>query len=161
MITRCGHAGDFEAVLPMMRKHRQQQQQHDPVLYQLHPDAEQRFRRWVGQKAEDPRSTLLVAEEDGRIIGFLTASVEKDPPMYQHAEFALVREWWVEPEFSSLGAAKALIDRAAAEFAAIGIGQIRFRTCAPDEDARALLSSCGFRSGACEMVMELQPRREG
>jgi ribosomal protein S18 acetylase RimI-like enzyme len=155
MTARVGNAGDFQAVVPMMLKHRRRQQGYDPALYELHPEAEQRFRRWIGEMAQDPRSMLLVAEEQGRIVGFLTATIEQDPPIYLRTEFALVREWWVEPEFRRRGAGEALIELAAAELAAAGIGQIRVRTGAPDDGARALLAQCGFRDGAREMVREL------
>ena len=157
MTTRVGNAADFQAVLPMMRKYRLRQEGFDPALYALHPDAEKRFRRWIGAVAEDPRATLLVAEEQGRIIGFLYATIEKNPPIYLHEEFALVREWWVEPELRRRGAGKALIDRAADELARAGVRQVRVRSAAGDEEARAVLHRCGFHMGACEMVKELNP----
>jgi L-amino acid N-acyltransferase YncA len=142
--------------MPLMRQYRLRQQQLDPALYELHPDAEQRFHRWVGQMAQDPRSRLLVAEERGQIIGFLYATMETDAPIYLHDEFALVREWWVEASFRRQGAGKALIDLAAAELAAAGVRQLRVRTAAPDRDAHALLQRCGFRPGASELVMDLR-----
>ena len=161
MTTRIGNAGDFQAVVPMMRQHRLRRRQRDPELDALHPDAEQRFRRWIGEMAQDPRATLIVAEEDGRIIGFLYATIEqREPPIFLHEEYALVREWWVEPPLRRHGTGKALIDHAVAELAAIDITQIRVRTAAADDELRSLLQHCGFRTGACEMVMELRPRRK-
>lgn len=156
MITRIGNAGDFQAVLPMMRQYRLRQQQLDPALYAPHPDAEGRFLRWAGEIAADPRAMLLVAEgDDGRLVGFLLATVSRDPPNYLHNEFALVREWWVEPAFRGKGVGRALIALAAAEYAAVGIAQIRVRTAGADDEARAVLKRRGFRLGGCEMVMEL------
>jgi GNAT superfamily N-acetyltransferase len=156
VITRVANTGDFEAVFPMLRQHRLRQQQLDPALYQLHPDAERRFLRWAGQVGEDPRSTLLVAEEQRRLIGFVYAVVESDLPIYLCEEFAVIREWWVEPPFRRRGVGRALIELAVAELAAVGVGQLRVRTAAGDADARALLGRCGFRAGACEMVKDLQ-----
>lgn len=69
----------------MMRQFRTRQQEFDPALYALRPDADQRFRRWIGEVTADPRATLLVAEEGGQTIGFLYATVEHDPPIYVHA----------------------------------------------------------------------------
>jgi GNAT superfamily N-acetyltransferase len=157
MITRIGNAGDFEAVVPMMRQHRQRQQHLDPALYELHPQAERRFRRWIGEMAEDPRSLLLIAEEEGRTIGFLYALLEKDPPIYLNDEYAIVREWWVEAAFRGRGVGKALVERAATELAAAGVPQLRVRIAATDQPLQATLARCGFRAGAAEMVMELTP----
>jgi GNAT superfamily N-acetyltransferase len=155
MITRVANTGDFQAVFPMLRQHRLRQQQLDPALYQLHPDAERRFLRWAGKVGEDPRSTLLVAEEQGRLIGFVYAVVERDLPIYLCEEFAVIREWWVEPPFRRRGVGRTLIELAVAELAAVGVGQLRVRTAAEDADARAVLARCGFRAGTCEMVKDL------
>ena len=59
--------------------------------------------------AEDPRATLVVAEEDGRVIGYLLATIERDLPIYVCEEYGIVREWWVEPAFRRRGVGKALI----------------------------------------------------
>ena len=158
MTTRSGNAGDFQAVLPMMRQHRLRQQQSDPVLYALHPGADRLFLQWIGQVAQDSRAALLVAEEVGRIVGFLYATVEKDPPIYLHADFGLVREWWVEPAFRGRGVGKALIRRAATDLAAAGIRLLRVRTAPDDDIAHVVLRQCGFREGSCELVMNLRPR---
>jgi RimJ/RimL family protein N-acetyltransferase len=157
MNTRAGHAGDFDALAPMLQEQRLRRRQRDPGLYEPHPDAERRFRRWAGEVAGDPRASLLVAEDQGRVVGFLLATVERDPPIYLHDEFGLVREWWVDPAHPD--AARALLRHAAADLAAAGIHQLRVRTAADEADARALLHGCGFVSGACEMVMPLRPRR--
>jgi GNAT superfamily N-acetyltransferase len=157
MITRLANPGDHDAIFPMLRQLRLRQQQLDPALYQLHPDAERRFLRWVGEVGEDPRTTLLVAEEQGQIIGFVYAVIERDLPIYLCEEFAVIREWWVEPPFRRRGVGRALIEMAIAELAAVGVGQLRVRTAAGDADARDLLGRCGFRAGTCEMVMGLQP----
>jgi len=157
MITRLANPGDHQALFPMLRQLRLRQQQLDPALYQLHPDAERRFLRWVGEVGEDPRTTLMVAEEQGQIIGFVYAVVEKDLPIYLLDEIAVIREWWVEPAFRRRGAGKALIDLALKEMAAVGVCQLRVRTAAGDTDARAVLGHCGFRAGTCEMVKDLQP----
>ena len=152
MITRVANTGDFQAVFPMLRQHRLRQQELDPALYQLHPDAERRFLRWAGQVGEDPRSTLVVAEEQGRLVGFAYAVVERDLPIYLCEEFAVIHEWWVEPAFRRRGAGSGLIEIAIAQLAAVGVCQLRVRTPAGDEDARAVLRRCGFRAGTCEMV---------
>src|SRR5688572_6721782 len=155
MTTRPGNAADFHAVVPMMQRHRLRQQALDPVLYAPHPDAESRFRRWIGEVMQDPRASLLVAEDQGQVVGFLYATIEKELPIYQHEEFALVHEGWVEPAVRGLGAGKALLERAAADLARAGVRQLRVRAAAGDEEARAVLQRCGFRTGACELVKEL------
>ncbi len=137
MTARTGNAADFFAVVSMMQQHRLRQEAFDAALYAPHPDAERRFRRWIGAVTEDPRSTLVVAEDEGRIVGFLYATIEKELPIYEQEEFALVREWWVEPAFHGREArVEAMIERTAAEFAlAVVVRQLRVRSAAGDEEA--------------------------
>jgi GNAT superfamily N-acetyltransferase len=155
MRTRVANTGDFEAVLPMMRQHRLGRQESDRGLYELHPDAEARFRRWLGRMGEDPRSVVLVAEEDGLAIGFVTVTIESDLPIYHIDEFAMVREWWVEPAYHNRGVGEALIRHAIELLARSGLRQVRVRTAAADTVERAVLERCGFRAGCTEMVMGL------
>lgn len=155
MRTRVANPGDFDAVLPMMRQHRLGRQQSDPGLYKLHPDAEIRFRRWLGRVGEDPRAVVLVAEEDGQTIGFVTVTIESEVPIYQIDEFAMVREWWIEPAYHNRGVGEALIRHAAELLARSGLRQIRVRVPAADTLERGVLERCGFREGCTEMVMGL------
>jgi ribosomal protein S18 acetylase RimI-like enzyme len=160
MITRMGNAGDFETVAPLMMAFRKHQEQLDPALYELHPDAGRRFRQWIGHMIEDPRAIFLVAKEEGQIVGFLAASIEEDLPIFLHGEFALVRQWWVEPQHRGRGAGKALLKHAASELAATGLSHLRVRT-APDDMAIAkILSHCGLRPCACESLLEFGPNNE-
>ncbi|HWW85373.1 MAG TPA: GNAT family N-acetyltransferase, partial [Vicinamibacterales bacterium] len=157
--TRLGNSGDFHSVIPMMRQRRHRREQHDPNFFRLRPDADECFRRWIGELAGDPRSMMVVAEEDGRIVGFLLASVDKAPPIYMHNEFGMVHEWWIDPDFQERGAGEALIDRATVELAKYGVRQIRICTPEPDGDARQSFERLGFRSVVREMVLELPNRR--
>ena len=159
MTTRLGNSGDFHSVVPIMRQRRHRRGQNDPSIFGLRPDADERFHRWIGKLADDPRSMMVVAEEDGRIVGFLPASVEKAPPIYLHNEFAMVHEWWIDPEFQERGVGKALIDRASIELARHGVCQIRICTPERDGDARESFERLGFRGVVREMVLELPDSR--
>jgi GNAT superfamily N-acetyltransferase len=156
--VRPGTSGDWAAVLPMLRKHRALHEEWDKALYALRPDAdaEARFKRWLGPAAEDPRALLLVMEnDDHRVIGFMTALVEKDVPIYVADEYAVIRDIWVEPAQRRHGAGKRLVEAAIAELSAMGLKQVRIRTAAANEPVRKMLLTCGFRVGTIDMVREL------
>ena len=157
MNVRLGTSGDWSAVLPMLRKHRALHEQWDKALYELRPDAETRFRRWLGPATEDPRAMLLVMENDDKcVIGFLTALVEKDVPVYVADQYAVIRDIWIEPAHRRRGAGKGLVEAAVAELAAMGLKQVRIRTAAANEPVRKMLLTCGFRVGTIDMVRELE-----
>jgi len=158
MTVRMGDAGDFAAIMPMMRAYRALHEGWDAPLYGLRPDADARFRRWLGPAVEDPRAMLVVGEEGGAIVGFLTAVVETDLPIYRCDEYAVVVAMWVEPASRRRGVATAMLDLAAREYAAIGIRQLRVRTAVANTAGRATLEQAGFRAATVDLLRELKPR---
>jgi ribosomal protein S18 acetylase RimI-like enzyme len=167
MNVRLGTSADWPAVLPMLRRHRALHEHWDAGLYALRPDAEERFKRWLGPASEDPRALLMVVEDDGggsgdsggggggALVGFLTALVEKELPMYVADEYAVIRDIWIEPAHRGRGLGKALVDAALRELDGMGLKQVRIHTAAANEPARKLLAACGFRVGTIDLVREL------
>jgi L-amino acid N-acyltransferase YncA len=85
----------------------------------------------------------------------MTVTIERDLPIYQTDEFAMVREWWIEPAYHNRGAGEALINHAAKLLGRSGLRQVRVRIAKPENTERAVLESCGFREGCTEMVKRL------
>lgn len=156
LTIRDGNGTDFGALLPMVHRSIDHLAAADPC-YRLRPDADARLRRWLGPVMEDPRGLLLIAEEEGAVAGFLAATVERTVPIFACDEYALVRLLWVEPPFRRRGVASALLDRAAAEYAAAGLTQLRIR--APDDEAPvAALEKVRFRRSTITYVRDLATR---
>jgi ribosomal protein S18 acetylase RimI-like enzyme len=161
MNVRIANAGDYVAVMPMMRHYRAMQEELDASLFALRTDAdaEARFRRWIGRTAEDPRAMLLVAEDAGQIVGFLSTMVETDPPIFRCDQYAVVLEFWVDPPHRRKGAGQMLVETAVKELAAMGLRQLRIRTAAGNEPARQMLAACGFRVGTIELVRDVEEEK--
>jgi GNAT superfamily N-acetyltransferase len=157
MRIRVGTSADLKRVAPLMKKYRALHTEWDAAQYALKPDADKIFQRWLGPVTEDPRSILILAEDDGRLVGYLTAIVEKDMPIFVCDEFALIKGLWVEPDVRGRGVARAMVHRACEEFTAMGMPQVRIRTAAPNHAGRKMLESCGFRVGTVDLLIELPP----
>jgi GNAT superfamily N-acetyltransferase len=155
MNVRVGLPADLVNVMPMLRHHHALHERWDRRRYALRPDADARFQRWLCAASEDPRALLFVAEENGRIIGFLAALVETDVPIYECDEYAIVFALWVEPAQRRRGAATALINLAAREYAAMGIKQLRIRTATANTAGRAMLERAGFAPATVDLIREL------
>ena len=158
MRTRVGTSADLKRVAPLMAKHRALHAEWDAAQFALKPDADKRFQRWLGPVTEDPRSILILAEQDdGRLIGYLAALVEKDVPIFVNDEYAVIKGMWVEPEMRHRGIATSMVRRACEEFAALGLPQLRIRTATANEAGRKMLESCGFRVATIDLLIELPP----
>jgi GNAT superfamily N-acetyltransferase len=117
----------------------------------------QRYEAWLPERARDPRSVFLVAQDASGpgIVGFLVATVEREIPIYRVSEFGFVHDMWVEPGARGRGLGRALVASAIERFRELGVPQIRLDTAMANEDARRLFATCGFRAAVMEMLTEL------
>ena len=125
----------------------------------MKPDAEKRFRQWLGPAMEDPRHAVFVAEEDGRLVGAIAVIVEQDLPIYDVDEYAVVRMLWVAPEHRGKGIAGRLLEHAAGEYGAMGLRQIRLAAAAGQDVEHHVAEKAGFRRAAVTYLRELKPGR--
>ena len=112
--------------------------------------------------ATSDRSVFLVAESEAatptqpaQLVGFLVATIEREIPIYRLEEFAFIHDLWVEPEYRHAGIARQMVMMAVDSFSQKGVKQIRLDTAAPNDAARRLFASCGFRLSSTEMLIEL------
>ncbi|MGD9690119.1 MAG: N-acetyltransferase family protein [Phycisphaerales bacterium] len=155
MLVRSATAADVPAVLPMVAAICALHEGLDPERYAMLPDVVARYERWLPQRATDPRSVFLVAEHEGRVIGFLVASIERNIPIYRLDEYAFIHDTWVEPGHRRRGVARELVREAVERFRALGVRQVRLETAGENEPARRLFASCGFRAGTIDMLRSL------
>lgn len=148
---------DIPQILPMVAKICQLHQQWDRAKYGFLPNPEQRYPQWLNRIIHRKRDLLLVADYDGKIAGFLVATVEREVPIYELQEYAFIHDLWVEEQYRKLGLAKGLVKGAIAHFQSLGVSQIRLDTATPNETARQLFQACGFRPSTVEMLIELEP----
>ena len=94
--------------------------------------------------------------ESEKLVGFIVATVEKEIPIYRLDEFGFVHDLWVEPDYRNEGIARQMTMLLIERFREIGVKQIRCDTAAPNDAARKLFTSCGFRASVTEMLLELE-----
>jgi L-amino acid N-acyltransferase YncA len=153
MIVREATTADSDAVAPLILTCLKQHESWDAARYGLAADVAKEYRRWFGRLAEDPRTTILVAELEGRPVGYLVATVHRDRPIYRTGDYAVIHDLWVEDSASE--AAQELLKDVALRYAAAGVTQLRAATAAANERVRTLLKSSGFRVCQIDLLMEL------
>jgi GNAT superfamily N-acetyltransferase len=156
MDIRPATSDDVTAVSPMVAKVAALHESWDPAKFGYKPHPELMYRGWLTARSTDPRSVFLVADRDGKLVGFLIATVEQEIPIYRLAEYGFVHDIWVEPDYRNEGIARQLVMLAIEKFRAMGVSQVRGDTAAVNEPARNLLKSCGMRPSTIEMLIEIQ-----
>lgn len=152
---------DVPAVLPMVAAIVAQHEAWDPDRYATLPDVLDRYERWLPARAQDDRGVFLVAQtpappsDPPTLVGFLVATIDPNIPIYTLKEYAFIQDLWVEPAHRRRGIARALVQIAIDHLRAQGITQIRLETAAPNDPARRLFESLGFRTSTIDMLLSL------
>jgi L-amino acid N-acyltransferase YncA len=154
MLIREATSADTDAIAPLILKCLAQHEAWDSARYGLSPDVAREYRRWFGKLAEDPRTTILVAEVDGRLTGYLVATVHRDRPIYRTGDYVVIHDMWVDEAGGDAG--RELLKTAAERYAAAGITQLRSATASANERIRGVMQSCGFRVCQIDLLMELK-----
>jgi ribosomal protein S18 acetylase RimI-like enzyme len=156
MLIRSATSDDVPQVLPMVAKICALHENWDTAKYGFLPYPEQRYEKWLTRLANSSdRNVFLVAEDEGKLGGFLVATVEREIPIYRLQEYAFIHDIWVEPEYRQNGVARQMVILCSDRFKEMEVQQIRLDTTAVNEAARRLFASCGFRISTIEMLKEL------
>jgi ribosomal protein S18 acetylase RimI-like enzyme len=152
---RSAFRADVPAVLPMVRALGAAHESWDAARYGLAPEAIGMYAQWLPERAADPRSVFLIAEEAGRAVGFLVGTVDSSIRIFRAREFGFIHDVFVEPAHRGQGAGRSLVEAALRRFAAMGVRQVRLETAAANEAARRLFESLGFRRASIELLRTL------
>jgi ribosomal protein S18 acetylase RimI-like enzyme len=156
MEIRPATVDDVPGILPMVAAIAALHESWDPAKFGYRPHPEEMYRRWMAKRAVDPRSVLLVAQRENRLVAFLVGTVEAELPIYRLAEFGFIHDIWVEEEYRHEGIARRMVMSAIDRFRQMGVKQVRCDTAAINEAARGLMRSCGMRSSTTEMLIKLE-----
>jgi ribosomal protein S18 acetylase RimI-like enzyme len=164
MNIRPATSDDVPAVLPMVEKICALHESWDPQRYGFLPDIADMYRGWLRNRTRDAKSVFLVAQREampaeagtpgeGKLVAFLIGTIDHGIPIYRVQQFGFIHDVWVEPEYRNEGIARQMTMLAVEKFREMGMSQVRLETAAPNDAARGLFASCGFRASSVEMLM--------
>ena len=142
--VRQAELDDVDALVPLFDAYRQFYDQ---------PSDMTRARNWLRARIGANESVVLLAERDGRAVGFTQLY-----PMYssvQTARIWVLNDLYVVPGERRLGAAKALL-KAAIDYARDdGASRLQLETGRRNEAARALYRAAGWQEDATQWYSRL------
>ena len=155
MDIRPATAADVPAVLPMVERISALHESWDPAKYGKLPNIAQRYSAWLTSQTTSPTSVFLVAEREGKLVAFLIATTEREIPIYKIDRYGFIHDLWVDATYRNEGIARQMVMLAVEKFTEIGVKQVRLETAGPNDAARRLFESCGFRTSAVSMLREI------
>jgi len=153
MTFRPATVDDVPAILPLVGKICALHQAWDADRFAFKPNVVEMYRGWLSQRATDPRSVLIVADQEGVVVGYIVGTIESEIPIYWTPECGWIHDLWVEETYRNEGVARQLVMLAVERFKSIGVTQIRLQTATANTIARELFVKCGFRDSTVEMLM--------
>jgi GNAT superfamily N-acetyltransferase len=117
--------------------------------------AEAGYAHFLGSQLDDPESIVLVAEDQGQIVGYTYAAIEPLSWKDLRAECGFIHDILVSDTARRGGVGQALLNAAIDWLREQGMPRVVLGTAAQNEAAKRLFESRGFRATMIEMTLEL------
>ena len=119
------------------------------------PRTETSYASFLETQLDDPAIILLVAEQDGDVIGYSYAGIEGYDYMSLRGPAGVLHDIVVDPASRRQGVGRMLLSATVAALENRGAPQIVLSTASGNEAAQRLFAAAGFRPTMIEMTKEL------
>ena len=122
------------------------------------PQTERGYSSFLATQLEAPDVIILVAEQDGEVIGYAYAGVEGRDYMSLRGPAGVLHDIVVDPAHRGQGIGRMLLDATLAALEERGAPRVVLWTAERNETAQRLFARAGFRRTMLEMTRELKDR---
>jgi ribosomal protein S18 acetylase RimI-like enzyme len=116
---------------------------------------ERGYGSFLGSQIDKANIVVLVAERDGRVIGYTYAGIEGNDYMSLRGPAGVLYDIVVDPAHRGQGIGRALLDATLAALKSKGAPRVLLSTAERNESAQRLFARAGFRRTMIEMTKEL------
>jgi ribosomal protein S18 acetylase RimI-like enzyme len=116
------------------------------------------YASFMSAQLEDEDKAVLVADDNGDMIGYAYAAVEGYDYMALRGPAGVLHDIIVGPEHRGRGVGRLLLDAALEFFRSRGVPRVVLSTAEQNEAAQQLFAKMGFRRTMIEMTLELDDR---
>ena len=120
------------------------------------PHTAQGYGSFLGGQLAEKSVIVLVAEENGAVLGYTYAGMEGMDYMALRGPAGALYDIVVDPEHRGRGVGRMLLEATLAELAALGAPRVVLSTAERNEPAQRLFERAGFRRTMIEMTRELE-----
>ena len=119
------------------------------------PETPAGYASFISTQLEDPDKAVLVADNNGGVIGYAYAAIEGYDYMALRGPAGVLHDVIVAPEHRGRGVGRLLINTTLEFFRSRGVPRVVLSTAERNEAAQRLFESMGFRRTMIEMTREL------
>jgi ribosomal protein S18 acetylase RimI-like enzyme len=119
------------------------------------PQTEKGYGSFLGTQLAEPDIVILVAERDGRVIGYTYSGVEGTDYMSLRGPAGVMYDIVVDPDHRQQGVGRMLVDATLGALKSKGAPRVVLSTAERNAAAQRLFDRAGFRRTMIEMTREL------
>ena len=116
---------------------------------------EKAYGSFIGTQLDDPNIIILVAEQDGEVLGYTYSGIEGNDYMALRGPAGVLYDIVVDPAHRRHGVGQMLLDATVAALKARGAPRVVLSTAEKNVVAQAFFDRAGFRPTMIEMTKEL------
>jgi ribosomal protein S18 acetylase RimI-like enzyme len=121
------------------------------------PRTEHGYASFLGTQLEEPDIVILVAEQNGAVVGYTYAGVEGVDYMALRGPAGVAYDLVVDPAHRGQGIGQLLLDATLAELKSRGAPRVMLSVADGNDAAQRLFARAGFRRTMVEMTREYGP----
>lgn len=121
------------------------------------PRTPEGYATFLGTQIDNPDAAVLVADDDGTVIGYTFAVADGYDYMALRGPAGVVHDVVVDSSSRGRGVGRLLLDAAIAFLKGRGAPRVLLMTAERNEVAQRLFSRAGFHRTMIEMTLELEP----
>ena len=110
---------------------------------------------FLGTQLDEAKAIVLVAERDGKVIGYTYASMEGYDYMSLRGPAGVLSDILVDPDYRGQGVGRMLLDATLSELKSRGAPRAVLSTAEGNDRAQHIFEQAGFRRTMIEMTREL------
>ena len=107
-------------------------------------DSRLRWSKYLTSKFKEISTKLVVAEENGRLVGFMLCLLSPNSPVFAERKIGVVSDVYVLPERRMKGVTKLMFDHAVQWFKKNKVGSIQLAVAAVNQEALTVWRKLGF-----------------
>ena len=107
-------------------------------------DSKRRWSKYLHTKFTEISTKLIVAEEEGKIVGFMLCMLSPNVPIYKEKKIGVISDAYVMAERRKRGVAKKMFDVALKWFLKNKVKTVELNVATINPEAQAVWKSLGF-----------------
>lgn len=112
--------------------------------FRLAWDSKRRWSEYLRTKFSEPSTKLIVAEEDGRLVGFMLCLLSPNAPIYKERKVGVVSDVFVQEPRRRKGVAKKMLASAIQWFRKNKVSSVQLAVAHDNIEARLVWRKLGF-----------------